>query len=105
MDSLEQSLIGIQRIREDMPDATNAYLNYTSKVKAQGALSVREKSLILVSLALLSQCEMCIHMNVSEAIENGVKKEEILEAALLAVSMGGGPKMMYMKYVYEALDL
>jgi len=54
---------------------------------------------------LYVQCEMCIAMNVSDAQEEGATKDEILETAVLAVSMCGGPKMMYMKYVYDALDL
>ncbi len=105
MDKLEGSLIAIQRVRDDLADITNAYLNYTSKVKMKGELSVKHKSLTMVSLSLFAQCEMCIEMNVTEAKESGATKEEILETAMLAVSMGGGPKMMYMKYVYEALDL
>jgi len=43
-------------------------------------------------------------MNVGVAIEAQATRIEILEAAMLSVSMGGGPKMMYMKYVLEALD-
>lgn len=58
-----------------------------------------------MSLALYAQCEMCIEMNVGEALEAGASKDEIIEAAMLSISMGGGPKMMYMKYVYDALDI
>ena len=31
MDDLEQSLIAIQKLREENPDSVNAYLNYSSK--------------------------------------------------------------------------
>ena len=34
----------------------------------------------------------------------GASKEEIMQAAMLAISMGGSPKMMYMKYLFEELD-
>jgi AhpD family alkylhydroperoxidase len=104
MNELEKSLIAIQKLREDIPDSVNAYLNYTSKVKSGSELDEKQKALILVSLALHSQCETCILMNVDLAIESGASKLEILEAAMLSVSMGGGPKMMYMKYVIEAFD-
>lgn len=43
MDGLEKSLIAIQRMREEQPDMVNAYLNYTSKVKAGAKLSPKEK--------------------------------------------------------------
>ena len=97
MDQLEESLIAIQRVRKDLPDTVNSYLNYTSRVK--------HKSLTMVALGVYAQCEMCISMNVAEALENGATKDEVLESVMLSVAMGGGPKMMYMKYVYEALDL
>jgi len=104
MDSLEGSLLAIQKLREEMPDTVNAYLNYSTKVKGGEELGEKQKSLILVSLSLFAQCEMCILMNVGVAIEAKATRTEILEAAMLSVSMGGGPKMMYMKYVLEALD-
>jgi len=34
----------------------------------------------------------------------GAKKEEILEAAMLSVAMGGGPVMMYMKFVLAEFE-
>ena len=104
MDSLESSLLAIQKIRTELPETVNAYLNYSTKVKSGEELSEKQKELILVSLSLFSQCESCILMNVGVAIEAQATRIEILEAAMLSVSMGGGPKMMYMKYVLEALD-
>jgi AhpD family alkylhydroperoxidase len=105
MDELEKSLIAIQHIRKDLPDIVNSYLNYTSKIKSSGNIDGKNKALILVSLSLYAQCEMCIAMNVAEALEAGASKDEILESAMLAVSMGGGPKMMFIKYIYEALEV
>jgi AhpD family alkylhydroperoxidase len=105
MDKLEQSLIAIQRSRAEFPDITNAYLNYTSKVKKGNKINAKYKALIMVALSLYAQCEMCISMNVDEALSEGATQEEIFESAMLAVSMGGGPKMMYMQYIYDAFDV
>ena len=105
MDELEKSLLAIQKFRLEMPDSVNAYLNYTSKIKAGSALDEKQKALIMVSLSLHSKCEMCISMHTSTAIEAGASKQEILEASMLSVAMGGGPIMMYMKYVLEELEI
>jgi len=102
---LESALLGIQKTRSLLPDQVNAYLNFTQKIKADGALTEKNKALILVSLAVYAQCEMCIESNVTNALSTNASKEEIVEAALTAVSMGGGPKMMYMQYVHDALEL
>jgi alkylhydroperoxidase/carboxymuconolactone decarboxylase family protein YurZ len=34
----------------------------------------------------------------------GATQEEIIHAGFLAVAMGGSPKLMYMSYVYNALE-
>jgi len=104
LSKLEKSLVSIQKVRELFPDEVNAYLNFSQKLKKSAAISEKNKALILVSLAVFAQCEMCIESNVASAIESGANKEEILEAALLAVSMGGGPKMMYLQFVTESLE-
>jgi AhpD family alkylhydroperoxidase len=104
MDNLEQSLIAIQKLREEIPDSVNAYLNYTNKVKADGHLDEKQKALITVALSLQSKCEMCISMNTSLAIESGATKDEILEASMLSVAMGGGSIMMYMKFVLAEFE-
>jgi len=36
MDNLEQSLIAIQKLRNEISDSVNAYLNYSTKVKSDG---------------------------------------------------------------------
>ena len=71
MSKLEKSLVGIQKIREAMPDQVNAYLNFTQKVKASGVMHEKDKALVLVALAVFAQCEMCIESNVTAAIEAG----------------------------------
>jgi alkylhydroperoxidase/carboxymuconolactone decarboxylase family protein YurZ len=43
-------------------------------------------------------------VHVKNAVNEGASKEEILDAAMMAVVMGGGPKMMYFKVLYDELD-
>jgi AhpD family alkylhydroperoxidase len=104
MENLEESLIAIQKLREEFPDSINAYLNYTTKVKSSGQLDEKQKAIIMVALSLQSKCEMCISMNTGAAIEAGATKEEIMEAAMLSVAMGGGTIMMYMKFILNEFD-
>ncbi len=104
MDNLEESLSAIQKIREEMPEVANAYLNFTEKAKSTEFIDQKNKSLILLSMSILSKCEMCIIFNTEAALNEGATKEEILETTMLAVSMGGGPIMMYVKYVMQIFE-
>jgi len=104
MSKLEKSLIAIQKVRDKFPDEINAFLNFSQKVKTSTNINNKNKALILVSLSVHAQCEMCIESNVTSAIEAGCSNEEIIESAIIAVSMGGGPKMMYLQFVIDSLD-
>ena len=42
-----------------------------------------------------NRCEYCIVYHVYKAYEAGATREEIIEAAMIAVAFGGGPSMAY----------
>ncbi|MBX3402163.1 MAG: carboxymuconolactone decarboxylase family protein [Phycisphaeraceae bacterium] len=69
-----------------------------------GALTVREKELVGLGIAIAVRCEPCIFLHVQKALEAGAKPEEIMEVAGVAVMMGGGPAYTYAPLVAQALD-
>ena len=80
-----------------------AFLRFSSQFKAENVLDEKVKNLIHIALAVCCQCDLCIAFHIQSAVENGSTKEEILDAAMQAVLMGGGPKLMYMNVVNEEL--
>ncbi len=93
-----------QRLREDYPTETNAFLTFLNKAEAGKALDLRQKELINVALAVAAQCEWCIAFHVKNAIAAGATRDEIVEAGFMAVIMHGGPAYMYMTPLFESLD-
>ncbi|MFZ2889359.1 carboxymuconolactone decarboxylase family protein [Sulfuricurvum sp.] len=104
MDRLQQTNEMFGKLKVDMPKEIAAFINFSQANKQDGQISKKYKELILVALGISSQCNWCIAMHVKGAIDAGCSKEEILEAAMLAVVMGGGPKLMYMSVLYEELE-
>lgn len=104
MDKIEQSNKMFAKLKRDMPAQLSSFMNFNQKVKNTDTIDKKHKELILVSLSVSTQCKWCIAMHIAGAVEVGASKDEILEAAMLAVVMGGGPKLMYMNAVYEELD-
>ncbi len=92
-----------KNLKKDLPKEVSAFVNFGQIAKQDGAIDKKHKSLILVSLAVASQCELCIAVHIRNAVDEGASKEEILEAALLSVVMGGGPCLMNMNIVYDEL--
>ncbi len=79
------------------------YQDFSKEIKKNSSLSHKVQHLILLSNAVISQCDMCIALHVQGAATNGATKDEIIDAAWLAVAMGGSPKMMHLRYVYEEI--
>jgi AhpD family alkylhydroperoxidase len=75
-----------------------------SKVMAEGAITIREKEFVALGIAVAEHCEPCIYAHVKKCLEAGATREQIIEAASVAVVMGGGPAYMHMPVVIEALD-
>ncbi len=94
----------IAKLKVDYPAQTNAFLGFMSKTEGGRALTVREKELINVGLAVGAQCEWCIAIHVQHAVEAGASRDEVMEAGFMAVVMHGGPALMYMIPLLEAVD-
>ncbi len=94
----------IGKLQQQQPENIKAFLNFMTNVEKAGALDTKQKELVNVGLAVAAQCEWCIALHVKGALDAGASKDEILEAAMQAVLMHGGPALMYMTPVEEALE-
>ncbi|GAB7078779.1 carboxymuconolactone decarboxylase family protein [Megalodesulfovibrio paquesii] len=104
MNAAEKASAVLARMTNDAGSVFKPYLNFTKTIGEFANIDHKTQELILVACAMMSQCEMCISLHVQGAASLGASKEEIMQAAMLAISMGGSPKVMYMKYVFEELD-
>jgi AhpD family alkylhydroperoxidase len=48
-----------------------------------------------LTIGCYNRCEYCIVYHTYKAFEAGATKEEIIEAAMVAVAFGGGPSIAY----------
>jgi len=81
-----------------------AWRGFTAVAHQEGALTRKEKELIAVSISLSSRCERCIAYHVRSALSFGATRDEILEAAFVAVIMAGGPALAHIGIVEEAIE-
>jgi AhpD family alkylhydroperoxidase len=68
------------------------------------AIDEKTVELIMIGIAVSSQCAYCIDFHVKNALQAGANRQEIMAAAACAVAMGGGPALMYTHHVVEVLD-
>ncbi|OPX58395.1 MAG: Carboxymuconolactone decarboxylase family protein [Methanobacterium sp. PtaB.Bin024] len=79
-------------------DVDSAFTKLASEILKDGALSLKEKSLIAVACAIAVSCDNCTKVHQKQAIKLGATHEEILEAAAVAglVRMGSGFNTAYL---------
>ncbi len=94
----------MEKMKKDMPAVTTGFGSLFGKIMTDGALSLREKELVALGIAVALNCSPCIRAHTKKCLEAGAGKEQILEAAAVAVVMGGGPAYMHVPEVIEALE-
>lgn len=104
MEKLQEVSTMLKRLSKDMPSEVSRFMAFVQAAEQPGALEEKTKHLMLLSLGVAFQCGWCIALHTKGCVDAKASKEEILEAAMMAVVMGGGPKMMYIELVYEELD-
>lgn len=88
---LEAFRKGTEKVGKEMPETTKALFDFTGTAQKKGALTAREKKLIAIGLSMYTRCEDCIVHHTHQALEAGLTRKEILEAAGVAMVFGGGP--------------
>lgn len=72
------------------PEIMESWNNFSKTVFKEGALSEREKQLIAVAVAHVTQCPYCIKSHTKTALRKGATKQEIMEAIWVAAEMRAG---------------
>ena len=92
------------KMKEQIPDTINGFGGLFSKVMKDGALSLREKELVALGIGVAQRCTPCIVAHTKKCLVAGATKEQILEAASVAVVMNGGPAYMHIPVIIDTLE-
>ena len=90
-------------LNNKFPKIMKAFYGSFTKIDDDGALSKKTKRLISLAGALIKQCDLCIAYYVSKALEVGATTDEILEASMAALKLNGGPGLVHVSLVLDAL--
>lgn len=103
-ESIEDFKKAFAMLARNIPKATNCFTEFMNATLAKGALDTKTKELIALGTAITARCKYCIAIHVQKSLAAGATKDEIIEAAGVAVLMGGGPALTYVAEVKKALD-
>ena len=92
---LDELNSGARALFQADSERMQAWRGFNQAVVKPGALDRKTKELIMAALGLSVRCKYCIVHHVYEALKAGATREELIETALTASHMGGGPTMTY----------
>lgn len=96
MEMLQELIKGMEKVGEDAPELSAAFVQMDQAAYVEGELERKYKELIGLAIALYVRCEYCMALHVKNALDEGANRDEILEAASVAVAFGGSPAMAYL---------
>ena len=102
--SIDEVMDMMGALSEHQPETMRHFKLFMGQVLKEGILDTKTKELITVGTAITARCKYCIALHVKKALDAGATKDEIMEAATVAMLMGGGPAMTYIVEVKKALD-
>ncbi len=94
----------MDRLKARAPEIGRTFASFFQGLMKDGSLSVKQKELIALGIAVATHCAPCIDAHVEKCLKAGATSPEIMEAASVGVLMGGGPAYMYSAVVAAALD-
>jgi alkylhydroperoxidase AhpD family core domain len=97
---------GLARAQKGMPKTIQAYIDL-EKYSAvnHGVFDTKTKELMMLAQGVRTPCKYCIVIHTYNAIQAGATKEEIYEAASVAIPFGGAKTFAYAcTYLTEAVE-
>ena len=82
-------------ISEGAKELGQKFFDYYGSVFADGALTVREKSLIALAVAHAVQCPYCIDAYTRQCLEQGSNLDQMTEAVHVACAIRGGASLVH----------
>lgn len=88
----------------DIGKAFGPFFQGLMKDGGEGGLPGKSKELIALGIGLAVRCDNCIYTHVEKCLKAGATPKEVMDAAGVAVMMGGGPVYTYVPVVAAALE-
>lgn len=86
------------------PDVHEAFEAFSRAVFVEGAVSEKNKQLIAVAVAHVTQCPYCINGHTRLAHRKGASPEEVMEAIWVAAEMRAGGAYAHATLALHAMD-
>ncbi|MDQ1257656.1 MAG: selenide, water dikinase, partial [Candidatus Hydrogenedentes bacterium] len=90
---------------ENRVDGLAMFSEFMKEANKAGRIDARNKKLMAIALSIAHKCHPCLKIPLESAVKLGIAREDIDEAAQLAIAFGGCTAMMFYKEVCKEVGL
>ena len=91
-------------IRKTIPAEYEAFIGEKEALMKSGRIPEKTKWLLMLVASVVQKCPVCIPRAVQHCLEKGWTKEEMLEACMTAVLIGGSSAMTHVTLVNKTIE-
>ena len=91
----------LKMMNENAPDAMKAFWAFDKAAFAEGELSVQQKQLIAVAVALTTQCPYCIELHTKAARDAGASDAQLAETGVVAAAIRAGGAITHSTHLFK----
>ncbi len=91
-------------INKSIPEEYAAFLKEKETIVKSGKIPEKTKWLLLLIASVTQKCPVCVPRAVQHCLKAGWSKEEMLEACMVAVLVGGSSVMTFVTLVNKAVE-
>src|SRR6476620_9353009 len=99
-----ENLKNLNHVKELAPEQMQAFSEFNSTVFQEGALSKKEKEIIAVAIAHVTECPYCIDSHTRRAKAEGASLEELVEAVFVVAAVEAGGVVTHSTHIHNAMD-
>ena len=91
----------LKKLDENAPEGMKSFWAFDKVVFEEGTLSVQQKQLIAVAVALTTQCPYCIEIHTKAARDAGATDAQLSESALVAAAIRAGGAITHASHLIK----
>jgi AhpD family alkylhydroperoxidase len=96
-----KNLSQLKKLDANAPDAMKAFWAFDKAAFAEGALTVQQKQLMAIAVALTTQCPYCIELHTKAARDAGASDAQLTETALVAAAIRAGGAITHATHLFK----
>ncbi|MFD1851416.1 carboxymuconolactone decarboxylase family protein [Oceanobacillus bengalensis] len=94
----------LSQLKDLAPEQLQAFTDFNAAVFKDGALSIKEKEIIAVAIAHVTECAYCIDSHTKKAKKAGAALEELAEAVFVTAAIEAGGAVTHSTHVHNAKE-